>query len=52
MPPPNLPWVVSRGEAITRAHDAGLLNFRNTPIANGVQPMVERVFVGGDCALA
>ncbi|MDD5368034.1 MAG: hypothetical protein PHQ40_03020 [Anaerolineaceae bacterium] len=30
----------------------GSLNFRNTPISNVFQPMVEHVFVGGNCALA
>ena len=47
--PPNLSWVASRGEAITRAHNADLLNLGYTPIANVVQLMVERVFVEGDC---
>ena len=30
----------------------GRLNFRNTPISNVFQLMVEHVFVGGNCALA
>ncbi len=30
----------------------GSLDFRNTPISNVFQPMVDHVFVGGTCALA
>lgn len=32
--------------------EVGSLNFGNAPITNVLQPMVERVFVGVDCALA
>ena len=32
--------------------EVGCLNIGNAPITDVVQPMVERIFVGGDCALA
>ena len=30
----------------------GCLDFRDTPISDVFQPMVERVFIGGNCAWA